>query len=134
MNEPITAAPAGGAGSSARQRTTKLQSISESPPAWLHLISVTPAARLSFRLRPLLYFNLSPFQQFERSRCASTRSEMLACTEMITMCLQSAKQKHLRAQLQQQPLHNAGQGLTIFHDVSGSTVLLIHHHENYYSY
>ncbi|CAN9511864.1 unnamed protein product [Ophioblennius macclurei] len=45
---------------------------------------------------------------------------MLACTEMITMCLQSAKQKHLRAQLQlqqQQPLQNAGQGLTIFHDI-----------------
>ncbi|KAI3369877.1 hypothetical protein L3Q82_024691 [Scortum barcoo] len=42
---------------------------------------------------------------------------MLACTEMITMCLQSAKQKHLRAQLQQQPPHTAGQGLTIFHDI-----------------
>ncbi|XP_031596282.1 N-terminal EF-hand calcium-binding protein 1 isoform X2 [Oreochromis aureus] len=42
---------------------------------------------------------------------------MLACTEMITMCLQSAKQKHLRAQQQQQPPHNAGQGLTIFHDI-----------------
>ncbi|XP_034021969.1 N-terminal EF-hand calcium-binding protein 1 [Thalassophryne amazonica] len=44
---------------------------------------------------------------------------MLACTEMITMCLQSAKQKHLRAQQQQQqqPLHCTGQGLTIFHDI-----------------
>ncbi|XP_020507306.1 N-terminal EF-hand calcium-binding protein 1 isoform X1 [Labrus bergylta] len=46
---------------------------------------------------------------------------MLACTEMITMCLQSAKQKHLRAQQQQQqqqqPLHSAGQGLSIFHDI-----------------
>ncbi|XP_034551124.1 N-terminal EF-hand calcium-binding protein 1 isoform X2 [Notolabrus celidotus] len=42
---------------------------------------------------------------------------MLACTEMITMCLQSAKQKHLRAQQQQQPLHSTGQGLTIFHDI-----------------
>ncbi|XP_044206207.1 N-terminal EF-hand calcium-binding protein 1 isoform X1 [Thunnus albacares] len=47
---------------------------------------------------------------------------MLACTEMITMCLQSAKQKHLQAQQQQQqqqppPLHRAGQGLTIFHDI-----------------
>ncbi|XP_054876885.1 N-terminal EF-hand calcium-binding protein 1 [Poeciliopsis prolifica] len=42
---------------------------------------------------------------------------MLACTEMITMCLQSAKQKHLRAQQQQQPLHSSGQGLTIFHDI-----------------
>ncbi|KAM6946917.1 N-terminal EF-hand calcium-binding protein 1 isoform 2-T2 [Lycodopsis pacificus] len=47
---------------------------------------------------------------------------MLACTEMITMCLQSAKQKHLLAQQQQQqqqqqPQHSAGQGLTIFHDI-----------------
>uniref|UniRef100_A0A8D3AHJ5 N-terminal EF-hand calcium binding protein 3 n=1 Tax=Scophthalmus maximus TaxID=52904 RepID=A0A8D3AHJ5_SCOMX len=44
---------------------------------------------------------------------------MLACTELITMCLQSAKQKHLRAQQQQQqqPLHGDGQGLTIFHDI-----------------
>lgn len=46
---------------------------------------------------------------------------MLACAEMITMCLQSAKKKHLLAQQQQQhqqPLHTAGQGLTIFYDVS----------------
>ncbi|KAM9859619.1 N-terminal EF-hand calcium-binding protein 1 [Aulostomus maculatus] len=45
---------------------------------------------------------------------------MLACTEIITMCLQSAKQKHLRAQQQQQqppPPHGSGQGLTIFHDI-----------------
>ncbi|XP_068172038.1 N-terminal EF-hand calcium-binding protein 1 [Antennarius striatus] len=43
---------------------------------------------------------------------------MLACAEMITMCLQSAKQKHLRAQQQQPPpLVTAGQGLTIFHDI-----------------
>ncbi|XP_068598967.1 N-terminal EF-hand calcium-binding protein 1 [Brachionichthys hirsutus] len=42
---------------------------------------------------------------------------MLACTEMITMCLQSAKQKHLRAQQQQQPLVPAGHGLSIFHDI-----------------
>ncbi|XP_013864062.1 N-terminal EF-hand calcium-binding protein 1 [Austrofundulus limnaeus] len=46
---------------------------------------------------------------------------MLACTEMITMCLQSAKQKHLLAQQQQQqqqqPLHSPGQGLNIFHDI-----------------
>lgn len=47
------------------------------------------------------------------------------------MCLQSAKQKHLLAQQQQQqqqkPLHTAGQGLTIFHDVSASNTLLMHH-------
>ncbi|KAM9759706.1 N-terminal EF-hand calcium-binding protein 1 isoform 1-T1 [Menidia menidia] len=44
---------------------------------------------------------------------------MLACTEMITMCLQSAKQKHFRAQQQQQQqlLNSTGQGLTIFHDI-----------------
>ncbi|XP_075880948.1 N-terminal EF-hand calcium-binding protein 1 isoform X2 [Nelusetta ayraudi] len=48
---------------------------------------------------------------------------MLACTEMITMCLQSAKQKHLRAQQQQQqqppppPPRTTGHGLTIFHDI-----------------
>ncbi|XP_075997394.1 N-terminal EF-hand calcium-binding protein 1 [Genypterus blacodes] len=40
---------------------------------------------------------------------------MLACAEMITMCLQSAKQKHLRAQQLQQPLHSTG--LSIFHDI-----------------
>ncbi|XP_037535751.1 N-terminal EF-hand calcium-binding protein 1 [Nematolebias whitei] len=42
---------------------------------------------------------------------------MLACTEMITMCLQSAKQKHLQAQQQQQTLHGPRQGLNIFHDI-----------------
>ncbi|TNM88687.1 hypothetical protein fugu_004941 [Takifugu bimaculatus] len=43
---------------------------------------------------------------------------MLACAEMITMCLQSAKKKHLRAQQQQPPpLRTAGQGLTIFYDI-----------------
>ncbi|XP_029357403.1 N-terminal EF-hand calcium-binding protein 1 isoform X2 [Echeneis naucrates] len=42
---------------------------------------------------------------------------MLACTEMITMCLQTAKQKHLRAQQQEQPLHSSGQGLSLFHDI-----------------
>lgn len=43
---------------------------------------------------------------------------------MITMCLQSAKQRHLREQQQQQlqqppqqPQHMPGQGLTIFHDI-----------------
>uniref|UniRef100_A0A8C7Y6I9 N-terminal EF-hand calcium binding protein 3 n=1 Tax=Oryzias sinensis TaxID=183150 RepID=A0A8C7Y6I9_9TELE len=50
---------------------------------------------------------------------------MLACTEIITMCLQSAKQKHLLAQQlqpqhqqqQQQPPHSAGHGLAILHDI-----------------
>ncbi|XP_041747954.1 N-terminal EF-hand calcium-binding protein 1 [Coregonus clupeaformis] len=43
---------------------------------------------------------------------------MLACTEMITMCLQSAKQKHNRAQQQeQQPLHSHVNGLPIFKDI-----------------
>lgn len=81
-------------------------------------------------LPPSLHFSLASadLSSFPgRSRCVSTRSKMLACTEMITMCLQSAKQKHLRAQQQQQqqPLHSAGQGLTIFHDVSGSTLMLL---------
>ncbi|XP_071241782.1 N-terminal EF-hand calcium-binding protein 1-like isoform X2 [Salvelinus alpinus] len=43
---------------------------------------------------------------------------MLACTEMITMCLQSAKNKHLRAQQEQpQPLHSPVNGLPIFKDI-----------------
>ena len=54
---------------------------------------------------------------------------MLACAEMITMCLQSAKKKHLRAQQQhpqpQPQLRIAGQGLTIFYDVSLFELVLI---------
>ncbi|XP_055764909.1 N-terminal EF-hand calcium-binding protein 1-like isoform X3 [Salvelinus fontinalis] len=43
---------------------------------------------------------------------------MLACTEMITMCLQSAKNKHLRAQQEQpQLLHSPVNGLPIFKDI-----------------
>ncbi|XP_019910720.1 N-terminal EF-hand calcium-binding protein 1 isoform X2 [Esox lucius] len=42
---------------------------------------------------------------------------MLACTEMITMCLHSAKQKHLRAQQQQQPPQSPAYGLPIFKDI-----------------
>ncbi|KAK9973833.1 hypothetical protein ABG768_024535, partial [Culter alburnus] len=45
---------------------------------------------------------------------------MLACTEMITMCLQSAKREHLRSKLQQQQQHqmqDAVHGLSIFHDI-----------------
>ncbi|XP_077430443.1 N-terminal EF-hand calcium-binding protein 1-like isoform X2 [Vanacampus margaritifer] len=43
---------------------------------------------------------------------------MLACTEMITMCLQSAKRKHVRAQhLQQNQQHSSGRGLGILHDI-----------------
>lgn len=89
-----------------------------SPPR-LH----TPVVALtsSFSLRSL------HFEPSAKNQGASRLlSKMLACTEMITMCLQSAKQKHLRAQQQQQPLRTAGQGLTIFHDVSGSTPLLIY--------
>lgn len=75
INEPITAAPAGGAGSSAQQRTAKLQSSSESPPACLHLISVTPAARLSSRRHSLLCTSSFARHHFERSaeksRCVS---------------------------------------------------------------
>ncbi|XP_024301238.1 N-terminal EF-hand calcium-binding protein 1 isoform X4 [Oncorhynchus tshawytscha] len=43
---------------------------------------------------------------------------MLACTEMITMCLQSAKNKHFRSQQEQpQPLHSPVNGLPIFKDI-----------------
>lgn len=41
---------------------------------------------------------------------------MLACTEMITMCLQSAKQEHLRRQ--QELDHNQNQGTSLVQDVS----------------
>lgn len=44
---------------------------------------------------------------------------MLACTEMITMCLQSAKRQHILAQQQQQQkIQNPVHGLSIFQDVS----------------
>ncbi|XP_016413503.1 N-terminal EF-hand calcium-binding protein 1-like [Sinocyclocheilus rhinocerous] len=43
---------------------------------------------------------------------------MLACTEMITMCLQSAKREHLRSKQQQQhQMQDAVHGLSIFHDI-----------------
>ncbi|XP_031682845.1 N-terminal EF-hand calcium-binding protein 1-like isoform X3 [Oncorhynchus kisutch] len=43
---------------------------------------------------------------------------MLACTKMITMCLQSAKNKHIRSQQEQpQPLHSPVNGLPIFKDI-----------------
>ncbi|XP_055068976.1 N-terminal EF-hand calcium-binding protein 1 [Misgurnus anguillicaudatus] len=45
---------------------------------------------------------------------------MLACTEMITMCLQSAKREHLRSKQQHQHQHkiqDAAHGLSIFHDI-----------------
>ncbi|KAI5109079.1 N-terminal EF-hand calcium-binding protein 1-like, partial [Silurus meridionalis] len=41
--------------------------------------------------------------------------KMLACTEMITMCLQSAKRDYLRSEHEQQLQHN--HGLSIFHDI-----------------
>ncbi|XP_061590991.1 N-terminal EF-hand calcium-binding protein 1-like [Cololabis saira] len=40
---------------------------------------------------------------------------MLACTELITMCLQSAKHEHLRKQ--QELDHNQNQGIALFHDI-----------------
>ncbi|KAG7226678.1 hypothetical protein INR49_014026 [Caranx melampygus] len=73
---------------------------------------------------PRLLRSVNSFQRTAPVKvCLDARSNMLACTEMITMCLQSAKQKHLRAQQQQQqqqqppPLHSTGQGLSIFHDI-----------------
>lgn len=50
-------------------------------------------------------------------------SKMLACTEMITMCLQSAKQEHLRRQ--QELDHNHNQGTSLVQDVS--TLWFIYH-------
>lgn len=122
INEPITACPAGGAGSSAQQRSHKVAEL------FRHYACVQLLALFHNRSRPLIQTLvvdlLHPFRCSDgNQRCVS---KMLACTEMITMCLQSAKQKHLRAQQQQkQPMHAAGQGLTIFHDVSGPTLLLI---------
>ncbi|KAG7223629.1 hypothetical protein INR49_015450 [Caranx melampygus] len=40
---------------------------------------------------------------------------MLACTEMITMCLQSAKHEHMRKQ--QELDHNQNQWISLFHDI-----------------
>lgn len=45
-------------------------------------------------------------------------SEMLACTEMITMCLQSAKHEHLRKQQQHEHNQNQNQGFSLVQDVS----------------
>lgn len=60
INEPVTAAPAGGAGRSAEQRTTKLQSISESPPARSLSLDISHTCNptsplLSCTLRPSLH-------------------------------------------------------------------------------
>ncbi|KAM3622012.1 uncharacterized protein V6R79_019234 [Siganus canaliculatus] len=100
------------------------RSISESTPAWLHFVSVTPAACLFSGLQPIICFILVSVHNLNQQPDQGVSrlvSKMLACTEMITMCLQSAKQKHLRAQQQQQqqqpPPHTTGQGLTIFHDI-----------------
>lgn len=115
VEEPITAAPAGGAG------------------------KVTPLLRgvTRFLSAPQTTRNTPSGQ-----RASPLASRMLACTEMITMCLQSAKQKHLVAQHhhqqqqqhQQQTLHTAKQGLTIFHDVSTSIHLLIYLGEKWHLY
>ncbi|CAJ1085465.1 N-terminal EF-hand calcium-binding protein 1-like [Xyrichtys novacula] len=43
---------------------------------------------------------------------------MLACTEMITMCLQSAKHEHLRKQ--QEMEYNKNQGIPLVQDMTGS--------------
>lgn len=43
---------------------------------------------------------------------------MLACTEMITMCLQSAKHEHLRKQQQHEHNQNQNQGFSLVQDVS----------------
>lgn len=61
INEPITAAPAGGAGGSVQLRTTKLQSVPESPPACLHLSSLAPGALISSIATSSFYFSLLDF-------------------------------------------------------------------------
>lgn len=53
------------------------------------------------------------------------RGKMLACTEMITMCLQSAKHEHLRKQ--QELDHNQNQGFSLVQDVSTLWVFFLHH-------
>lgn len=67
INEPITVAPAGGAGGSVQLRNTKLRSIPESPPAWLHLTSLAPGARISSTATPSLYFSLLIFNSLSVS-------------------------------------------------------------------
>lgn len=133
INEPITAAPAGGAGISAQQRNHKVAELLRVPRlrafTWYlsHLLQ-TPVVALHFQPSAVI----SSSDPLKNQGASRLLSKMLACTEMITMCLQSAKQKHLRAQQQQQPLRTAGQGLNIFHDVSGSTPLLKHHREKWH--
>ncbi|XP_040049972.2 N-terminal EF-hand calcium-binding protein 1 [Gasterosteus aculeatus] len=53
--------------------------------------------------------------RYRKHRFASTAAKMLACAEMITMCLQSAKHDHLRKQ--QELCHNHNQGISLFHDI-----------------
>lgn len=50
---------------------------------------------------------------------------MLACTEMITMCLQSAKHEHLRKQ--QELDHNQNQGFSLVQDVSTLFYTILHY-------
>ncbi|XP_015814692.3 N-terminal EF-hand calcium-binding protein 1 [Nothobranchius furzeri] len=104
------------AAGSAQQRNTKLRSLLQSPASFLSSClrssSLSPD-RISATAPQSLERCFSPPDQ-----SVSLRLKMLACTEMITMCLQSAKQKHLRAQQnQQQLLYSSGQGLNIFHDI-----------------
>ena len=89
-------------------------------PAWTgRFIELAASPSLLLPLPLHIFLIRLNDQHAQRQRCVcvlSTQSKMLACTEMITMCLQSAKRKHLLAQ--QQPLQITGQGLPIFHDVS----------------
>lgn len=48
---------------------------------------------------------------------------MLACTELITMCLQSAKHEHLRKRQELDHKHN--QGISLFQDVSTLCVFIV---------
>lgn len=65
------------------------------------------------------------FFLWKKGRNRIERSKMLACTEMITMCLQSAKHEHLRKQ--QELDHNQNQGFSLVQDVSTLFYTILHY-------
>lgn len=59
-----------------------------------------------------------PLLSDSKAEAPRDSSEMLACTEMITMCLQSAKHEHLRKQQEHEHNQNQNQGFSLVQDVS----------------
>lgn len=59
-----------------------------------------------------------PLLSDSKAEAPRESSEMLACTEMITMCLQSAKHEHLRKQQEHEHNQNQNQGFSLVQDVS----------------